>query len=247
MKRKTAPEPEVLDPPAEPIATPVEDLAERSAEPAADDDATDADATDGGAAGSSATDADATDDGAAASGSPARRQLTALVAATVVALVADAVSKVLVVVHLADRAPVVVVPKVLDLQLTRNPGAAFGLAGGATILFTLVAVAVVVFIVATARRLRSRGWAIALGLLLGGALGNLGDRLFRDPGPLRGHVVDWIHLAHWPVFNLADSAIVIGGLLAVLLSMRGKRLDGTTEPHADRHRSTPTAAKKDAA
>jgi signal peptidase II len=117
----------------------------------------------------------------------------------------------------------------LDLQLTRNAGAAFGLAGGATIIFTLVAAAVVVFIVATARRLRSKGWAVALGLLLGGALGNLGDRLFRDPGPLRGHVVDWIHLAHWPIFNIADSAIVVGGVLAVLLSMRGKRLDGDVE------------------
>jgi signal peptidase II len=159
-----------------------------------------------------------------------RRQLPVLLAATSVALAADVTSKLIVVSRLADRAPVVVIPRVLDLQLTRNPGAAFGLAGGATIIFTLVAAAVVVFIVATARRLRSRGWAVALGLLLGGALGNLGDRLFRDPGPLRGHVVDWIHLTHWPIFNLADSAIVVGGLLAVLLSMRGTRLDGTSVP-----------------
>jgi signal peptidase II len=159
-----------------------------------------------------------------------RRQLPVLLAATSLALAADVISKLVVVSSLADRAPVVVIPRVLDLQLTRNAGAAFGLAGGATIIFTLVAAAVVVFIVATARRLRSRGWAAALGLLLGGALGNLGDRLFRDPGPLRGHVVDWIHLTHWPIFNLADSAIVVGGLLAVLLSMRGKRLDGTSVP-----------------
>jgi len=157
-----------------------------------------------------------------------RRQLPVLVVAALIAFAADLVSKLIVVTELVDRAPVVIVPRVLDLQLTRNPGAAFGLAGGATVLFTLVALGVVVFIIATARRLRSRGWAVALGLLLGGALGNLGDRLFRDPGPLRGHVVDWIHLSHWPIFNLADTAIVLGGVLAVILSLRGKRLDGTS-------------------
>jgi signal peptidase II len=68
---------------------------------------------------------------------------------------------------------------------------------------------------------------VALGLLLGGALGNLSDRLFRSPGPLRGHVVDWIQLPHWPVFNVADSAIVVGGIVAVLLALRGVELDGS--------------------
>jgi signal peptidase II len=68
---------------------------------------------------------------------------------------------------------------------------------------------------------------VALALMLGGALGNLSDRLFRSPGPLRGHVVDWIELPHWPVFNIADSAIVVGGLLAVLLALRGIEMDGT--------------------
>jgi signal peptidase II len=158
---------------------------------------------------------------------PVRRRLPLLVAVASVIVIADAVSKLLVVDHLAGRAPVVVIPSVLDLQLTRNAGAAFGFAAGATVIFTGVALAVVVFIIRAARRLSSVGWAWALGLLLGGAIGNLGDRLFRAPGPLRGHVVDWIHLHHWPVFNLADSAIVIGGLLTVVLSMRGIRLDGT--------------------
>ncbi len=161
------------------------------------------------------------------------RQLPVLLGAAVIAFTADLVSKLVVVSELVDRAPVVIVPRVLDLQLTRNPGAAFGLAGGATVLFTLVALAVVAFIVATARRLRSRGWAVSLGLLLGGALGNLGDRLFRDPSPLRGHVVDWIHLSHWPIFNLADTAIVLGGVIAVYLSVRGKRLDGTMVGEAE--------------
>jgi signal peptidase II len=155
-----------------------------------------------------------------------RRRLPLLVIVSGVVLIADVVSKQLVVAHLSNRAPVNVIPSVLDLELTRNPGAAFGFAAGATVIFSVVAVAVVVFIARASRRLASAGWAWALGLLLGGALGNLGDRLFRAPGPLRGHVVDWIHLHHWPVFNLADSGIVIGGILAVLLSMRGIRLDG---------------------
>ncbi len=155
-----------------------------------------------------------------------RRRLPLLVAVAAVVLVADVISKQLVVAHLSNRAPLNVIPSVLDLELTRNPGAAFGFAAGATVIFSVVAVAVVIFIARASRRLASAGWAWALGLLLGGALGNLGDRIFRAPGPLRGHVVDWIHLHHWPVFNLADSGIVIGGILAVLLSMRGIRLDG---------------------
>jgi signal peptidase II len=144
-----------------------------------------------------------------------------------IVLVADVVTKVIVVDKLSNRAPVQVIPHVLRFTLTRNPGAAFSIGQGATVLFTAVALAVVVVIARTLRSLVSRGWALALGLLLGGALGNLTDRLFRSPGPLRGHVVDWIELPHWPVFNVADSAIVCGGVLAMLLAMRGIELDGT--------------------
>jgi signal peptidase II len=144
-----------------------------------------------------------------------------------VVLAADAASKAIVVATLSDRAPVVVISHVLTLTLTRNAGAAFSVGGGATILFSAVAVVVAVVIIRTALSLVSRAWAVSLGLLLGGALGNLSDRLFRAPGPLRGHVVDWIQLPHWPVFNLADSAIVIGGALAVLVSLRGIELDGS--------------------
>jgi signal peptidase II len=144
-----------------------------------------------------------------------------------VVLAADAASKAIVVATLSYRAPVVVISHVLTLTLTRNAGAAFSVGGGATILFSAVAVVVAVVIIRTARSLVSRAWAVSLGLLLGGALGNLSDRLFRAPGPLRGHVVDWIQLPHWPVFNLADSAIVIGGALAVLVSLRGIELDGS--------------------
>jgi signal peptidase II len=143
-----------------------------------------------------------------------------------VVLVADVVSKVIVVAKLAHRPAVHVIDGVLELTLTRNPGAAFSIGVGATVIFTLVAVAVVVVIARTAARLRSVPWAIALGLLLGGALGNLVDRVFRSPGPFRGEVVDWIRIPHWPVFNLADAAITVGAVLAVLLSLRGRQLDG---------------------
>ena len=148
-------------------------------------------------------------------------------------LAADVVSKLIVVGSLSDGRRVSLLGGLLHLTLTRNSGAAFGLGTGATLLFTLVAVAVVVVIVRTAARLASAGWAVSLGLLLGGALGNLVDRVLRDPAPLRGRVVDWIELPHWPVFNLADSAIVIGGILAVLLSSRGIAVDGSRAPHAD--------------
>jgi signal peptidase II len=141
-------------------------------------------------------------------------------------LAADVVSKVLVVALLPDGHVVRLLGHYLELTSTRNSGAAFSVGTGATVLFTAVAVVVVAVILRTAKRLYSLGWAICLGLLLGGALGNLVDRLFRAPGPLRGEVVDWIQLPHWPVFNLADSAIVIGGCVAVLLSTRGVALDG---------------------
>jgi signal peptidase II len=93
----------------------------------------------------------------------------------------------------------------------------------------VIAFGVVVYIARTARRLYSLGWAIALGLLLGGAMGNLGDRIFRSPGLFRGYVVDWIGVVprYYPIFNLADSAIVCGGILTVILALRGYHLDGT--------------------
>jgi signal peptidase II len=87
-------------------------------------------------------------------------------------------------------------------------------------------------IIRVARRLRSTGWAVALALVLGGALGNLVDRVFRSPGPLQGNVIDVVSLfapdgSVWPVFNLADSCIVSGGVLLVLLALTGRELDGT--------------------
>jgi signal peptidase II len=161
---------------------------------------------------------------------PRRRlRLFGLVAALVFA--ADVISKALVVAHLEDRAPVRLLGGGVYLVLARNSGAAFSVGTGATVLLTLVAVVVVVVILRAARRLYSMSWAVAMGLVLGGALGNLTDRMLRDPGGGRGHVVDWISLfaddGHvWPIFNLADSAIVCGAVLAAITAVRGIDLDG---------------------
>lgn len=156
-----------------------------------------------------------------------RTVLLWLVALTV--LVFDVLTKVLVVAELEGRRTLELLDGQLLIRVTRNPGAAFSFAEGATILFTTVAIVVVVVIVRVARRLYSPGWAVSLGLLLGGATGNLIDRLFRTPGPGRGAVVDFIDFQVWPSFNVADSAIVVGGLLAVILSFRGIEVDGTRE------------------
>jgi signal peptidase II len=147
-------------------------------------------------------------------------------------LAADVLTKVAAVARLEGVGPVKLLGGAVYLVLVRNPGAAFSLATGYTWVLSLVAVAVVMVIVRIARRLRSTGWAIALGLVLGGALGNLTDRIFREPGPLQGHVVDVVSLfapdgSVWPVFNLADSSIVTGGVLLVLLALTGRELDGT--------------------
>lgn len=169
---------------------------------------------------------------AASAGVPAghpRRALCLLIA--VGWLVLDTVTKAVVVSRLTGRGPVHLVPGLLQLNLIRNPGSAFSLATGYTALLSLLAVAVVVAVIRLSRRLRSVGWAIALGLLLGGAAGNLADRIFREPGFLRGHVVDWIQIYHgsfsWPIFNVADSGITVAAVLVVLLSVTGRGVDGS--------------------
>jgi signal peptidase II len=150
-----------------------------------------------------------------------------LLAVAAVVLAADIASKAAAVASLAGRPPVRLLGGFLTLRVTRNSGAAFSIGPSMTVLFTAIAVGVIIFILRASRRIASIPWAVTLGLLLGGAMGNLTDRLFRAPGPLRGFVVDWIQLPHWPVFNLADSAIVCGGLLAVLLTWRGIGVSGT--------------------
>jgi signal peptidase II len=148
------------------------------------------------------------------------------------ALVLDVVSKVVLVAKVPqDHAPVRVLGGAIYVEQTRNSGAAFSFGTGFTIVLTVIAVGVVVFIVRAAGRLRSAGWAVARGMILGGALGNLADRVFRSPGVGRGHVVDWISVfgpdaKYWPIFNLADSAIVCGAILVAALALLGIDIDG---------------------
>jgi signal peptidase II len=113
-----------------------------------------------------------------------------------------------------------IIGSVLQFTLVKNSGAAFSFATGFTIIFTFIALAVVVGVTYFAPRITSRGWLISLGLLLGGVLGNLTDRIFRTPGFLSGNVIDWIQLPYWPVFNIADSAISVAALIAFILSLR---------------------------
>jgi signal peptidase II len=156
------------------------------------------------------------------------RRVGVLIVVAMTALALDVISKAIVVATLPDRS-IELLGGLLTLRELRNSGAAFNIGNGMTLVFTVIATGVVVAILRYARKLRSLPWAITLGLLLGGALGNLADRMLRAPGPFRGHVVDWIEIPHWPVFNLADSAIVCGGVLAVLLASRGLQVDGTVQ------------------
>ncbi|SOE02756.1 signal peptidase II [Blastococcus haudaquaticus] len=147
-------------------------------------------------------------------------------------LAADLATKLLVVATIEPGEDIRVLGGALYLTNLRNTGAAFSFAEGFTVLFTLVAAVVAVVIVRTARRLFSTGWAVTLGLVLGGAVGNLIDRVFRDPGFLRGGVVDFLSVfgpdgSVFPVFNVADSAIVCGGILGALLALRGIEFDGS--------------------
>jgi signal peptidase II len=165
-------------------------------------------------------------------GAPARlrRRVGVLISVALAALALDVISKVIVVAELEHREPIRLLGGLITLTVSRNSGAAFSIGTGMTIVFTVIATGVVIAILRTARRLRSLPWAISLGLLLGGATGNLVDRVLRSPSPLQGHVVDWIEWPNFPVFNLADSAIVCGGALAVLLAARGLQIDGSRVP-----------------
>jgi signal peptidase II len=156
-----------------------------------------------------------------------KRRIAVLFTVAVLAYALDLVSKMIVVAKLEHHEPVEVLGDWLRFDAIRNAGAAFGIGEAFTIIFTVIAAAVIVVIARLARKLYSLPWAIALGLLLGGALGNLTDRIFRSPGVFEGAVVDFIAPKSFAVFNLADSAIVCGGILIVLLSFRGLDPDGT--------------------
>ena len=119
-----------------------------------------------------------------------------------------------------DNEPKKILGTLLQFTLVKNSGAAFNLAGSFTAIFSVIAVLVIATIVRYAHMITSRGWLTCAGLLLGGVLGNLTDRIFREPGFFIGHVVDWIQIPYWPVFNIADSAITVAALIAVIQTMR---------------------------
>ncbi|MEH1057655.1 signal peptidase II [Micromonospora sp. CPCC 206171] len=165
-------------------------------------------------------------------GTPRRKAVVVLVSIALAALLADLFTKHLALVTLDDRGPVRLLGGAVYLTLTRNSGAAWSIGADHTWIFPLITIGVVGWIVWMAVRLRSLPWAVSLGLVLGGALGNLTDRIFRAPGHFVGHVVDMVSLFDpygqvWPVFNLADSALVSGVLLAVLLELTGRQRDGS--------------------
>ena len=174
------------------------------------------------------------------------RALAVMFCVAVAVLTADAISKALVLGSLPGHPPVRLADGLVTLDLTFNAGAAFGVGTSYTAIIALIVCGVIVYIIRTARRLRSLAWTIALGLLLGGAMGNLGDRLFRAPGPLRGSVVDWLNLPHFPwTFNLADAAITCAAVLICILALSGVRIDGRSpagtarETHGEQVTETP--------
>jgi signal peptidase II len=154
-----------------------------------------------------------------------RRRLRLLISVALTVLVLDVVTKALAVKLLTPNQPVSIIGDTVTWTLVRNPGAAFSLAAGYTLVLTVIATGVVVGIVWMAPRLVSPWWALGLGMILGGALGNLMDRFFRGPAPLQGHVIDFVSIGWWPVFNVADPAVVGGAALLVALSFFGYDFD----------------------
>jgi len=145
--------------------------------------------------------------------------------------VTDQLSKRAAVEHLTGRDDVQVVGEVLQLHLTRNPGAAFSLGTEFTVGLSWLAIAATVVVLVASRKVVDRVWAAGLGALLAGIAGNLTDRMLREPAPFRGHVVDFLQLPNWPIFNVADISINVGVGLILLQVVRGIRMDGTR--HAD--------------
>jgi signal peptidase II len=158
--------------------------------------------------------------------SPATRHrlLFALVAVTAYAV--DLVTKVVAAHRLTPGEPLEVVGSLLRFDLVRNPGAAFSTGTSYTVLLSVIALVAAGVVIRFGRRLGDRTWAVALGLLLAGVCGNLTDRVFREPGVLRGHVVDFMELPHWPVFNVADMLIDAAVILIIVQTWRGVGITG---------------------
>src|SRR5450759_4581455 len=188
-----------------------------------------------------------TNENTTAQSTPRRLLYLAVVIVAVPVYVADQLTKAWASANLQSDQPRSLIGSILQLNLTHNSGAAFSIGTGATWILTAIACSVVVYVVITARRLGSRGWALALGLLLAGSLGNLTDRMFRAPGPGRGQVVDFLQLPHYPIFNIADSAIVSAAVLIAVMAFRGVSIDGTRvsgdKPENDKPENGTTAAE----
>lgn len=182
---------------------------------------------------------------------PRRKAVGILVGVAVVALLADLGTKQLALSSLSGRGPVSLLGGAVYLTLTRNSGAAWSIGSDHTWVFPLITIGVVGWIAWMALRLRSLPWAVSLGLVLGGALGNLTDRIFRAPGHFVGHVVDMVSLFDpygqvWPVFNLADSSLVCGVLLAILLELTGRQRDGSRATDERATADAPTEQRESA-
>jgi signal peptidase II len=141
----------------------------------------------------------------------------------------DFVSKAIAIQFLPDH-PVPIIGSLLQLNLQFNSGAAFSLGTSKTVWLSALAVGAVALIFYYGNKVTNQSWALALGIALGGILGNFSDRLFRQPGFLSGQVVDWIELPHWPTFNIADSSIVISAIIVVILSVRNIKPIGPDAP-----------------
>lgn len=164
-----------------------------------------------------------------------RRAVVTLLAVAVGVIGLDALTKELATNSLEGHAPVRILGGLVYLSFTRNSGAAWSIGSDYTFVFPIFAIAVSIGILYFARKLRSLPWAIALGLVLGGALGNLVDRIFRSPGGLSGHVVDYLSLfapygEKFPIFNVADMALSFGVVIAIFLEYTGRMRDGTRLP-----------------
>lgn len=161
------------------------------------------------------------------------RPKTLFVVVAAAAYCLDVVSKILAVRHLTDRPDVSVLGDLLTLSLVRNPGAAFSTATGLTHVLSALAFTAIVVVLWFATQVGDRRWAVALGLLLAGVAGNFTDRVFREPGFLKGHVVDFFRLPHWPVFNVADICIDAAAILILVLALRGVPLRGPQPSEAE--------------
>lgn len=157
---------------------------------------------------------------------PSPRHLALVGVSAALAYALDQASKQWALAHLDDGRSRDLIGSFLRLRLTHNPGAAFSLGTNSTLVITAIACVVVIAVLVSARKLRSGAWALAFGLIVGGALGNLHDRFLRPPGGGKGYVVDFLQLPHWPIFNIADSAICTAAALVVVLTFRGIGLDG---------------------